>query len=106
MGANPYQDRPTFSVVRVKDTTQVSDAFRDKNTGKFFDARDVYAALPRVLGAKTPYVGELSGPSNLKPLAGLRIGVIRELMVKDNSSDAAVQRWHQQPAEGPARPGR
>ncbi len=90
IGANPYQDRPGIMCRTVKDSVKVLDAFRDTKTGSYFDARDPYTALPRVIAAKTAYASALSDPSNPKPLAGLRIGVIRELMVKDSPSDAAV----------------
>jgi amidase len=90
IGANPYQDRPGITCRSVKDAATVLDAFRDKKTGSYFDARDPYTALPRVTASKTPYVKALSDPSKSKPLAGVRIGVIRALMVKDSPSDAAV----------------
>jgi Asp-tRNA(Asn)/Glu-tRNA(Gln) amidotransferase A subunit family amidase len=90
IGANPYQDRPGIICRSVKDATTVLDAFRDKTTGSYFDAGDAYTALPRVIAAKTPYVDALTSPGKAKPLAGVRIGVIRELMVKDKPSKAAV----------------
>ena len=39
---------------------------------------------------RQPYVSALSDPGAAKPLAGMRIGVIRELMVKFHPSDAAI----------------
>jgi amidase len=89
IGANPYQDRPGVYCKTVKDATLVLDAFRDKKTG-FFDSRDVYTALPRAIASKTPYVDALVPAGADKPLKGMRIGVIRELMVKHGPSDAAV----------------
>jgi amidase len=89
IGANPYQDRPGIYCRSVKDATTVLDAFRDPKTG-FFDARDPYTALPRVIASRTPYTSALSQPGKAKPLAGMRIGVVRELMVKHTPSDAAV----------------
>lgn len=90
IGANPYQDRPGIICRSVKDATTVLDAFRDKKTGTYFDAGDIYSALPRVIESKTPYVNALSDPKQSKPLAGIRIGVVRELFVKDNPAKAAV----------------
>ncbi|HKQ81666.1 MAG TPA: amidase family protein [Steroidobacteraceae bacterium] len=90
IGANPYQDRPGIQCRTVKDATKVLDAFRDTKSGKYFDARDPYTALPRVIASRTPYVDALSEAGKEKPLAGIRIGVIRELMVKEHPSDAAV----------------
>jgi Asp-tRNA(Asn)/Glu-tRNA(Gln) amidotransferase A subunit family amidase len=89
IGANPYQDRPGVYCRTVKDAATVLEAFRDKKTG-FFDSRDVYTALPRVIASKTPYTAAAMVPAGDKPLQGLRIGVIRELMVKHAPSDEAV----------------
>jgi Asp-tRNA(Asn)/Glu-tRNA(Gln) amidotransferase A subunit family amidase len=89
-GANPYQDRPGIMCRSVEDAATVLDAFRDKATGSFFDSRDPYTALPRVVASKTPYVDALSHSSGSKPLAGVRIGVIRALYVKKTSGAAAV----------------
>ena len=90
IGANPYQDRPGVMCRTVKDAATVLDAFRDKTTNSYFDPRDPYTALPRVVATKTTYVDALTGPNQSKPLAGMRIGVIRALMVKEHPSDAAV----------------
>lgn len=90
IGANPYQDRPGIMCRTVKDAATVLDAFRDSKTGSYFDARDPYTALPRVIATQTSYVSALSTPGKAKPLAGMRIGVIRELMLKDTPSKAAV----------------
>jgi amidase len=88
-GANPYQDRPGIICRTVRDATRVLDAFRDKRTGSFFDPRDPYTALSRVIPSKTPYVNALASAGS-KPLAGLRIGVIRALFVKSTPGAAAV----------------
>lgn len=90
IGANPYQDRPGINCRTVKDAVTVLDAFRDQKTGSYFDPKDPYTALPRVIASKTPYSSALSDPAKPKPLAGVRIGVIREFMVKFSPSDAAV----------------
>jgi len=89
IGANPYQDRPGIHCKSVADTATVLDAFRDAKTG-FFDARDPYTALPRAIASKTPYVTALTPAGKAKPLAGMRIGVVRELMVKHTPSDAPI----------------
>jgi amidase len=90
IGANPYQDRPGITCRSVRDAARVLDAFRDKKTGSYFDAGDIYTSLPRVIESKTPYVNALSASKQAKPLAGMRIGVVRELFVKDNPAKAAV----------------
>jgi amidase len=88
-GANPYQDRPGVICRSVRDATRVLDAFRDQRTGSFFDPRDPYTALARVIPAKGPYASALASGMG-KPLAGLRIGVIRALFVKSTPGAAAV----------------
>jgi Asp-tRNA(Asn)/Glu-tRNA(Gln) amidotransferase A subunit family amidase len=90
IGANPYQDRPGIICRSVKDAATVLDAFRDKKTGTYFDAGDIYTALPRVIESKTPYVNALATVKQAKPLAGMRIGVVRELFVKDSPAKVAV----------------
>lgn len=90
IGANPYQDRPGIHCKTVADTATVMDAFRDSKTGSYFDARDPYTALPRVIASKTSYKGALTPAGKSKPLAGLRIGVVRELMVKHAASDGPI----------------
>jgi Asp-tRNA(Asn)/Glu-tRNA(Gln) amidotransferase A subunit family amidase len=89
-GANPYQDRPGIMCRSVTDAATVLDAFRDGKTGTFFDERDPYTALPRVVESPTPYVAALSPSAAGKPLAGVRIGVIRALFVKKTPAAAAV----------------
>jgi amidase len=90
LGAHPYQDRPGIICRTVEDAATVLDAFRDKTTGTFFDARDPYTALPRVVESKTPYVDALTTASTGKPLAGMRIGVIRALFLKRTPGAAIV----------------
>ena len=90
IGANPYQDRPGIICRSVKDAVTVLDAFRDKKTGSYFDAGDIYTALPRVIASKTPYVNALADSKQAKPLAGVRIGIVRELFVKEYPAKAAV----------------
>ena len=90
IGADPYRDRPGISCRTVEDTATVFDAFRDRSTKSFFDPRDIYTALPRSFAAAGSYRGALSDPKAAKPLAGMRIGVLRELMVKENPADAVI----------------
>ncbi|HMN47040.1 MAG TPA: amidase family protein [Povalibacter sp.] len=89
IGANPYQDRPGIICRSVKDAATVLDAFRDKKTGTYFDAHDLYTSLPRVIESKTPYLDAIA-TAKARPLAGMRIGIVRELFVKDNPAKIAV----------------
>lgn len=90
IGANPYQDRPGILCKSVKDAATVFDAFRDRKTGEYFDERDPYTALPPAFTSKASYVSAITPAGASKPLAGLRIGVVRELFVKIAPSDAAI----------------
>eukprot|EP00456_Euglypha_rotunda_P040934 TRINITY_DN31706_c0_g2_i1.p2 TRINITY_DN31706_c0_g2~~TRINITY_DN31706_c0_g2_i1.p2 ORF type:complete len:213 (+),score=65.73 TRINITY_DN31706_c0_g2_i1:80-718(+) len=90
IGANPYQDRPGILCKSVKDAATVFDAFRDRKTGAYFDERDPYTALPPAFTSKAAYVSAITPAGASKPLAGLRIGVVRELFVKIATSDAAI----------------
>ncbi len=91
IGADPYLDRAGIQCRTVKDTALVLDALKDAQLG-YFDPRDIYTALPKALVSKEPYAsfvvdGKRSGG---KPLAGMRIGIVREYMVKHTANDRAM----------------
>lgn len=91
IGADPYLDRAGINCRSVRDTAQVLDALRDPQRG-YFDPRDLYSALPSrtALSGANSYA-EVTKPSKAsKPLAGLRIGIVREYMVKHSANDAAM----------------
>ena len=90
IGADPFRDRPGIQCRTVSDTAKVLDAFRDPTTGRFFDSRDIYTALPRSFASDAPYVSALSEPGSAQPLKGVRIGVVRELMVKSGPANDAI----------------
>jgi amidase len=90
IGADPYLDRAGLQCRTVRDTALVLDALKDPQRG-YFDPRDVYTALPRALTSKVPYASFAVPARNAgKPLAGMRIGVVREYMVKHSANDAAM----------------
>ncbi len=93
IGDEPYLDRAGIQCKSVKDTATVLESIRDPERG-YFDPRDIYTALPKSLISKEPYssfVGVSARTKNpTKPLAGLRIGIVREFMVKHAANDAAV----------------
>jgi len=92
IGANPYRDRPGIICRSVKDAAAILDAFRDKTTGSYFDPRDPFTAQLRVIPAKTSgsYVAAAMNNSGSKPLAGIRLGVVREIYVKRNPNAAII----------------
>ncbi len=94
IGDEPYLDRAGIQCKTVKDMATVLDAIKDPERG-YFDPRDIYtAAVPKNLVSKMPYssfVGKITNPKDpKKPLAGIRIGIVREFMVKHAANDAAV----------------
>ena len=91
IGADPYLDRAGVTCRTVKDAAIVLDAMKSPTSG-YFDPRDIYSALPKGLVSKVPYASfAVSGASaGRKPLAGLRVGIVREYMVKHAANDAAM----------------
>jgi Asp-tRNA(Asn)/Glu-tRNA(Gln) amidotransferase A subunit family amidase len=89
IGAEPYLDRAGIHCRTVRETAMVLDAVKDSKRG-YFDPRDIYSALPRALLPKQPYASFTVGNGAGKPLAGVRLGVVREYMVHHAVNDAAV----------------
>jgi Asp-tRNA(Asn)/Glu-tRNA(Gln) amidotransferase A subunit family amidase len=63
-------------------------------TRGYFDPRDIYTALPQGLIANRPYASFATAAGTRtkagRPLAGMRIGIVREYMVKHAANDAAM----------------
>ncbi len=91
IGADPYLDRAGVQCRTVKDTALVLDALKDPKLG-YFDPRDIYTALPKALVSKQPYASFVvdGKQTGVKPLAGMRIGIVREYMVKHTANDRAM----------------
>ncbi len=70
------------------DAARVVDAMKDADGG-FYDSRDMFTAQPNVLRPATPY-SAFTAVKGEKPLAGLRIGIVREYMVKHAPNDGAI----------------
>ena len=79
-------DRAGIHCKSLKDATQVLDAV------KGFNSEDMFTALPKGMIPKEPYVSFLvdDAAARNKPLKGLRIGVVREFMVKHTKNDVAI----------------
>ncbi len=90
-GVEPYLDRGGINCRTVEDAARVLDALRNDDRG-FHDPRDIYAALPRALIPEAPYASFVvdAEAASARPLAGVRIGVVREYMVKHTANDAAA----------------
>ena len=93
VGSNPLVDRAGITCRTVRDAALVLDALEDPELG-YFDPRDIYTAVPDALSSTAPYasfiVDEDRGNGGERPLAGMRIGIVREYMVKHTLNDAAI----------------
>ena len=83
--------RPGVLCRTLGDAARVIDGMRDPEDG-FFDTRDIFTAQPRALEADDPFASYIVGSvqPNARPLAGLRVGIVREYMVKHTPNDAAI----------------
>jgi amidase len=84
--------RPGVLCRNLGDAARVLDAMKDDDTG-YFDSRDMFTALPRALRSSAPYasyIGDGKTAGGRKPLAGIRIGIVREYMVKHTPNDIAI----------------
>ena len=93
MTADFINHRPGVLCRTLGDAARVIDAMKDPKAG-YFDTRDFFTAQPRAMSAKEPYenyiVSDKTLASTDKPLKGLRVGVVRELMVKHVANDGPV----------------
>jgi amidase len=93
IGADPYLDRAGIQCRTVTDAAKVLDAIKDPQRG-YFDPRDIYTALPKGLISQQPYASYAAlapdGAKSRKPLAGMRVGIVREYMVKHAANDRAM----------------
>ena len=79
-------DRVGIHCKSVKDATLVLDAI------KGFKTEDIYSAIPKGLIPKEPYASLLVPDSAVKdkPLKGVRVGIVREFMVKHTKNNVAI----------------
>ena len=92
VGSNPLVDRAGINCRTVRDAALVLDALRDPELG-YFDPRDIYTAVPEALVSAAPYasyVVDEVGDEGARPLAGMRVGIVREYMVEHTPNDAAI----------------
>jgi Asp-tRNA(Asn)/Glu-tRNA(Gln) amidotransferase A subunit family amidase len=83
--------RPGVLCRTLGDAARVIDAMKDPKEGGF-DSRDFFTAQPRALENKQPYADYIVSDKQAgsKPLKGLRVGIIREFMVKHVANDGPV----------------
>ena len=93
VGSNPLVDRAGINCRTVRDAALVLDALADPELGRF-DPRDIYTAVPEALVSTEAYAGfvveDAPGDGGEPPLAGMRIGIVREYMVRHTLNDAAI----------------
>ena len=86
MNSQRVGDRSGIMCRDVRDAAQVLDAVKGYESG------DMFTAIPKALIPKEPYVSFVVDPRrvNSKPLAGMRVGIVREFMVKHSKNDVAI----------------
>jgi Asp-tRNA(Asn)/Glu-tRNA(Gln) amidotransferase A subunit family amidase len=86
MNSQRIGDRAGIHCRTVEDAARVLDAV------KGFDSEDMFTAIPQRLMPKEPYSSFVvdAAQAAAKPLAGMRIGVVREFMVKHTKNDEAI----------------
>ena len=79
-------DRAGIHCRTTQDAVTVLDAIKGYESGDFF------TAIPKALIPKEPYASFLVGDkaTKNKPLKGMRVGVVREFMVKHTKNDVAI----------------
>jgi Asp-tRNA(Asn)/Glu-tRNA(Gln) amidotransferase A subunit family amidase len=85
--AQHINHRPGAICRTLGDAARVVDAMKDD--GGFYDGRDMFTVLPGPLRPAASYAS-LTRAGGAKPLAGMRIGVVREYMVKHAANDGAI----------------
>ena len=93
IGYQWFNDRAGIHARTLADAARVLDALKDPTTG-YYDSRDPFTAVPKALVSDQPYasfaITDGALQKNAKPLQGLRIGILREHMVKRTPNDEAI----------------
>lgn len=92
IGNQSVFDRAGIIARTLTDATLVLDALKDPTTG-FFDPQDVFTAIPRPLVSPGPYADAVIDDARVRdqrPLAGLRIAILREHMVTPTRNHVAI----------------
>src|SRR5690606_34162075 len=86
MNSQRIGDRAGIHCRTVEDVATVLDAV------KGFEPDDMFTAIPHRLIPEEPYASFVvrEAPPSSKPLAGMRLGVVREFMVKHTKNDEAI----------------
>ena len=85
IGADIYCDRTGIHARKIGDCAKILDALKDPEQG-YYDPRDPFTTVPRSSVLSTPYAGHAKAAGAPGALKGMRLGVIRELMVYPKGS--------------------
>ena len=87
-----FHDRAGIHARTLRDAAYVFDAL--KADDGFYDTRDPFTALPKAFVPEQPYASFIVGDDGVagaaKPLAGMRIAILREHMVKETANHVAI----------------
>ena len=93
IGYQWFNDRAGIHARTLADAARVLDALKDPTTG-YYDSRDPFTAVPRALVSAQSYasfaITDEALRTDAKPLRGVRIGILREHMVKRTRNDEAI----------------
>lgn len=81
IGADIYEDRTGIHCRYVGDSAKVLDAMKDPVNG-YYDPRDIFTTVPRMSIYQGSFAKAAAEPGTRGSLRGMRIGVIRESMLK------------------------
>ena len=93
LGTQWFSDRSGIHARTLSDAARVLDAIKDPVNG-YYDPHDPFTALPKSMVSAAPYASFAVTDDALKragkPLKGLRIGILREHMVKRTLNHEAI----------------
>jgi Asp-tRNA(Asn)/Glu-tRNA(Gln) amidotransferase A subunit family amidase len=86
IGSKTSGDRAGIHCRTVTDAVTVLDAIKGYKT------EDMFTAIPKALIPKEPYASFVVADKDVenKPLKGIRVGIVREFMVKHTKNDVAI----------------
>jgi Asp-tRNA(Asn)/Glu-tRNA(Gln) amidotransferase A subunit family amidase len=88
VGAEIYNDRAGIHCRSIGDAVKVLDALKDPVNG-YYDSRDIFTTVPRSSLPSEPYARAIT-EGRQGALKGMRIGIIREFMVKQAKVDEPI----------------
>jgi Asp-tRNA(Asn)/Glu-tRNA(Gln) amidotransferase A subunit family amidase len=88
IGAEIYNDRAGIHCRSIADAAKVLDALKDPVNG-YYDPRDIFTTVPRSSLPDEPYARAIT-EGRAGALKGVRIGIIREFMVKQAKVDEPI----------------